>query len=86
MLRSLSLLVLVVVLVIVLLLVARSWNSVAPTAFDIHDRSTPTVIDDRGETEAGESVRSGTLPGLGEMQEETDQHARQVQEALAATN
>lgn len=84
--RSFSLLVLVVVLVVVLLLVARSWNSVAPTALAVHDQSSPTVVDDRGETEAGESVRSGTLPGLGEMKEETDEHAQQVQETLAATN
>jgi len=78
--------VLAVVLVIVLLLVARSWNSVAPTALDIHDRSTPTLIDDRGETEAGEALQSGALPDLGEMQQATDGHAEQVQDTLAATN
>ena len=75
-----------VALVIVLLLVARSWNSVAPTALDVHDRNAPISVDDRGQTEAGEEVRSGTMPGLGEMQDETDQHAQQVQETLAATN
>lgn len=86
MIRGAGLLLLMVVLVVVLLLVARSWNSVAPTALDVRDAHGTTVVDDHGEAEAGQAVESGSLPGLGEMQAETDEHAQQVQDALAATN
>jgi hypothetical protein len=42
-------------------------------------------VDDRGQTEAGEAVRSGELPDLNDMRQQTDAHAQQVQEALEAT-
>jgi len=80
--------VLLVALVIVLLLVARSWKSVAPEAMQVSnpDGSSVSVqASDHGETEAGEAVRSGDLPDLNETKKQTDAHAQQVQEALAAT-
>jgi len=77
--------ILAVVLVVVLLLVARSWRSVAPTAAQIQGGE-GGVVDDHGETDAAAAQRSGDLPDLNEMREETDAHAEQVQEALEATD
>jgi hypothetical protein len=82
---SFGILVLVVTLAIVLLLVARQWKSIAPTATQLSGPDSSGVIDDHGQSGAGEEVRSGTMPDLNEMQQETNEHAEQVQEALAAT-
>jgi hypothetical protein len=77
----------VVVLVIVLLLTARAWKAVMPTAAQAltpaaagRPGATPQV-DDHGQTEAGDAVRSGTLPDLKRMEQSTDQHIRQIQDA-----
>lgn len=75
---------LLVVLVIVMLLVAKSWKSVAPTAMQIDDPYLPLTVDDHGETGAGEALRSGRLPDLNDMRQQTGAHAQQVQEALEA--
>jgi hypothetical protein len=77
--------ILVVVLAVVLLLVARAWRSVAPTAAQIQGGDAPIAVEDHGEEEAGEAQRSGDLPDLNEMRDETDAHAQAVQEALEAT-
>ena len=78
---------LVVVLAVVLLLVARSWKSVAPTAIQVTNGGEgDVVVPDHGEAAAGAAVSSGNLPDLNEMQQETDAHAQQVQEALAAAD
>jgi hypothetical protein len=76
---------LVVVLAIVLLLVARNWRSVAPTAMELSDPEMHQTVDDHGQTEAGEAIRSGQLPGLNDMRQQTGAHAAQLQEALEAT-
>ena len=76
--------ILVVVLVVVLFLVAKSWRSVAPTAAQIQGGEAP-IVDDHGEAGAAEAQRSGELPDLNEMRQETDAHAQQVQEAFEAT-
>ena len=68
---------------IVLLLVARQWRSVAPVAQQVS--GAPAPLDDRGETGAGEAVRSGELPDLKEMQAETSAHADQLEQALEQT-
>ena len=73
----------VVVMAIVLLLVARQWRSVAPVAQQVS--GAPAAFDDRGETGAGEAVRSGELPDLKEMQAETSAHADQLEQALEQT-
>jgi len=73
---------LVVVMAVVLLLVARSWKSVAPVAVALPDGDVPVQVDDRGESGAGAAVRSGNLPGLQDMREETRAHSEELQEAL----
>ena len=77
--------VLIVALAIVLLLVAKNWRSVAPQAIQVTDPNLGATVDDRGQTEAGEEVRSGQLPDMNDMRRQTDAHAQQVQEALEAT-
>ena len=78
---------LAVVMVVVLLLVARSWKSLGPTAIQVtHGGESGAIVPDHGESQAGAAVASGDLPGLNQMQQETDAHAQQVQEALAATD
>ena len=73
---------LLVVLVIVLLLVARKWNSVAPTAIEVSTPAGQVQVPDHGDAEAGAAVRSGGLPNLGDMRRETGAHTQQVQDAL----
>jgi hypothetical protein len=64
---------LLVVLAVVLFLVARSWNRVAPEAL---------AVDAHGQPEAAEAIRSGDLPGLNEMRQQTDAHADEVEAIL----
>jgi len=80
-----GLVMLVVVMAIVLLLVAKNWRSVAPTAMQVTDPELHKTVDDRGQAEAGEAVRSGNLPDLNEMRQQTSDHAEQLQQALEAT-
>jgi len=39
-------------------------------------------VDDHGDSGAGAAVRSGNLPDLQEMREETRAHSEELQEAL----
>ena len=75
---------LLVVLAVVLILVARSWKSVAPEALDISNSDSPIPFDDHNQPEAAEALRDSQMPGLQEMQQQTDDHARQVRDALSA--
>ena len=75
---------LVVVMAVVLLLVARSWKSVAPAATAVSGSGAPVQVDDHGESGAGTAVRSGDLPDLQEMREETRAHSEELQEAMQA--
>jgi hypothetical protein len=72
----------IVVLVIVMLLSAKAWNAVMPTAQQAlaPDASKPQV-DDHGQKEVGDMIRSGSLPGLKQLGASTDQHIQQVQDA-----
>lgn len=70
---------LVVVTVVVLLLVARSWRAVAPTATAI------TRPDATAEADDAPRELPDDLPDLRQMQNETQAHADDVQEALQAT-
>jgi len=79
---AIGLLILVISLAVVMILVARQWKAVAPTALQVSGTAGAGGIDDHAE---GDAVQSGELPDLGEMQQATDEHAAQVQEALAAT-
>lgn len=86
---AIGLIVLLVALVIVMLLVAQSWKSVAPEVIQITDTDGPDVnvqFSDHGQSQAGEALRRGDLPDLEEMQQRTDAHAQQVEDALAETN
>ena len=86
---AIGLIVLLVALVIVMMLVARSWQSVAPQVIQISDSEGPDVkvqFSDHGEAQAADALRDGDLPGLREMQQQTDAHTRQVADALAETN
>lgn len=79
-----GLVMLVVVMAVVLLLVARSWRSMAPAATAISDTRAPVQVEDHGESGAGAAVRSGDLPDLQEMREETRAHSEELQETMQA--
>jgi hypothetical protein len=86
---AIGLIVLLVALVIVMMLAARSWRSMATHAIQITDTEGPDVnvqFSDHGEAQAGDAVRDGDLPGLREMQQQTDARTQQVADALAETN
>lgn len=76
---------LIVTLAIVLLIVAKSWEKMAPTAIQVTNPDAPVVVDDHGDSEAGEALREGRLPDLGDMRAGTKTHADQLQEALDET-
>ena len=72
----------IVVLVIVLLLAAKAWNTVMPTAAQaLTPGGARGTVDDHGQKEAGDAIRSGTLPDLKQMNQSTDQHIHQVEDA-----
>jgi len=72
----------IVTLVIVLLLAAKAWNAVMPTAQQaLAPSRSPKQVDDHGQKEVGDMVRSGSLPDLRQMGAGTDQHIRQIQDA-----
>lgn len=73
---------LVIVLAVVLVLVAKHWKAVAPTAIQVTNPDAPVVVDDHGQTEAGEAIRSGQLPDLNDMRQQTSAHADRLQDAL----
>jgi hypothetical protein len=75
---------LVVVLAVVLLLAARSWRSLAPAAMQVSDPELGSKVDDHGQAGAGAAVRSGQLPDLNDMRQQTDAHSQDVQDALKA--
>ena len=80
---GLGLVALAIVMLVVLLLAARQWRSVAPTAAQLRDDGSPSVVDTHGETGAAAAIRSGGLPDLREARQQTDAHAAQLEEALA---
>lgn len=71
---------LLIVMAVVLYLSAENWKAVAPKV--------PELVSEEGATQAAEETlgeEAGDLPGLGEMKAETDDHAKELEEALAAT-
>jgi len=82
---GIGMVVLLVALVIVMILVARQWRSLGPTAIQVTDPDYSAIADDHGETGASEALRSGGLPDLKDMRQQTNQHADRLQEALEAT-
>ena len=86
---ALGLILLLVALVIVMMLVARSWQSVAPEVIQISNTEGSDVnvqFSDHGEAQAADALRDGDLPGLRELQQQTDARTQQVADALAETN
>ncbi len=82
---GIGMIMLLVVLVIVLLLVARSLRSVGPEAINVTQPVNPLPgvdFEDHGQPAAGEALRRGHLPDIQEMEQTTDEHAQQVQDAL----
>lgn len=71
-----------VVLAVILMLAANAWKSSAPTAIEIHDLTEDPALSDHGEAEAGEEIRSGSLPNLEQMQAATRSHAERLDEAV----
>ena len=71
---------LLVVVAIVLYLSAENWKSVTPQVKEImsEEASAGTLLDEEGS-------EAGHLPGLSEMKAETDEHAKALEEALAAS-
>jgi len=71
--------VLIVVVVVVLLLATKAWKAVMPIATQaVHPRAAGAAVSDHGQKEAGEGVRSGNLPDLKKMGQNTDAHVQQV--------
>lgn len=75
-----------IVAAIVLLLAARAWRAAAPAAQQVLRPGSAAGVDDHGQTEAGEALRSGKLPGVEDMKRETDKHAAEVKKAAQSTN
>jgi hypothetical protein len=73
--------ILLIVLVVVLLLATRAWKAVMPTALQAVKPGASQGVPDHGQTGAGEALRSGNLPDLKKMGQNTDQHVKQVNEA-----
>lgn len=70
------------VLVIVLHLTGRAWRAVMPTASQgLRPGGPATTAPNHGQKEAGDAVRSGSLPGVGKMEQNTDEHIKRVKEA-----
>lgn len=82
---SFGFVVLLVVVAVVLLLAARAWSSVASSSGEALRPSATGVVESHGESGAGEALRSGDLPDLGEMRANTDAHAEEVGEAMSET-
>lgn len=74
--------VLLVVLAVVLLLVAKNWESVAPTVSQLPAAGGSPPVSDHGQTEAAEAIRETGLPDLNQMRQATSEYSEQVQEAL----
>lgn len=75
--------ILVIVMAVVLLLVAQSWKKVAPTAIEADRVAGGVALDAHGQDDAAAELRSGDLPKISDMAQETDAHTERVKEALA---
>jgi hypothetical protein len=70
-----------VALVILLLLSAKAWKGAAPAAAQALKPGASGGVPDHGQTGAGEAIRSGNLPDMKKMGQNTDAHVQQVNEA-----
>jgi len=72
--------ILVVALAIVLLLSARAWNAILPVAKQALGPGSAGAVPDHGQSGAGDAIRSGKLPDLKQMNQNTDQHLQQIKD------
>ena len=70
-----------VVLVILLLLSVRAWKNAAPAAAQALKPGASATLPDHGQTEAAQAIRSGNLPDMKKMGQNTDQHIQQIKDA-----
>ncbi len=70
-----------VVLMIVLFLATKAWKAVMPTAAQALQPGTPGQVDDHGQKEAGDAIRSGNLPNLKQMGQNADKYIDQMKDA-----
>jgi hypothetical protein len=70
-----------VVLVILLLLSVRAWKNAAPAAAQALKPGVSTTLPDHGQPEAAQALRSGNLPDMKKMGQNTDQHIQQIKDA-----
>jgi len=77
---GLGFVILIVALLIVLFLTARAWNSILPVAKEALRPGAPGAVPDHGQSGAGEAIRSGGLPNLKQMDQNTDQHVQQIKD------
>lgn len=70
----------IVVLVIVMLLASKAWKAVMPVAAQALTPGNSRQVDDHGQHEVGDAIRSGKLPDLKQMGLSTDQHIKQVED------
>ncbi len=80
---GLGFLTVIAALAIVAFLVAKSWNESGAAAIAVTKGESAQGIDDHGQPEAVGALDG--LPGLKAVQSLSDEHAEQVQEALAAS-
>lgn len=77
---GLGFVILIVALVIVLLLSGRAWNAILPVAKQALRPGAAGAVPDHGQSGAGEAIRSGSLPDLKRMNQNTDQHIQQIKD------
>jgi hypothetical protein len=68
----------IVVLVILLMLSVKAWKNAAPAAVQTLKPGTPATLPDHGQTGAAKELRSGNLPNLKKMDQNTDQHVEEI--------
>jgi len=73
--------VLLIVLAVVLLLATHAWKTVMPVAAQAVKPGSSASVPDHGQKGAGEAIRSGNLPDLKKMGQNTDDHIQQVKDA-----
>ena len=68
----------IVVLVILLLMSVKAWKNAAPAAAQALKPGAPATLPDHGQTDAAKAVRSGNLPDMKKMGQNTDAHVQEI--------
>ena len=67
-----------VVLVILLFMSVRAWKNAAPAAVQALKPGASATLPDHGQTDAAKAIRSGNLPDLKKMDQNTDTHVQEI--------